>query len=176
MSFQVVALQEVRIPGESLASARKTIAKLGFNLVVGALPSYKTSGFNRKSTHVDQTIPGVGFLIAADVPYQEVAILAMQKWIDKGRFCAIKAFLNNRWVYCFSAYAPVMETEPFLMMSLSSFKNIRPNAVSLGWMLTAIQKMVPLYTVCTLLVGYPLPCAPHTTSQLIAVLMVLPLV
>ena len=114
MSFQVVALQEVRIPGESLASARKTIAKLGFNLVVGALPSYKTSGFNRKSTHVDQTIPGVGFLIAADVPYQEVAIPAMQKWIDKGRFCAIKAFLNNRWVYCFSAYAPVMETEPFL--------------------------------------------------------------
>ena len=114
MNFQVAALQEVRIPVEPLASARKTIAKLGFNLVVGALPSYKTSGFNRKSTHVDQTIPGVGFLIAADVPYQEIAIPAMQKWVDKGRFCAIKAFLNNRWVYCFSAYAPVMDTEPFL--------------------------------------------------------------
>ena len=114
MEFHVAALQEVRIPSESLASARKTIAKLGFNLVVGALPSYKTSGFNRRSTHVDQTIPGVGFLIAADVPYQEIAIPAMQKWVDKGRFSAIKAFLNNRWVHCFSAYAPVMDTEPFL--------------------------------------------------------------
>ena len=114
MDFQVMAMQEVRIPAEALDSARKTIAKLGFNLVVGALPSYKTSGFNRKSTRIDQTIPGVGFLIREDVPYQEISLPAMQQWIDKGRFLAIKAFINNRWVYCFAAYAPVMETEPFL--------------------------------------------------------------
>ena len=82
--------------------------------MVGALPFYKTSGFNRKSTHVDQTIPGVGFLIRDDVPFQEVPVPAMQKWIDKGRFLAIKAFINNRWVYCFTAYAPVMEADPFL--------------------------------------------------------------
>ena len=175
MDFQVAALQEVRIPFESLASARKTIAKLGFNLVVGALPSYRTSGFNRKSTHVDQTIPGVGFLIAADVPYQEIAIPAMQKWIDKGRFYAIKAFLNNRWVYCFSAYTPVMETEPFLDDILELLQEYTADAVLWEWMLTAIHKMVPSYTACMPLVGCPLPCVPHTTSRLIAILMALPL-
>ena len=114
LDFQVTAMQEIRLPAESLDSARKTIAKLGFNLVVGDLPSYKTSGFNRKSTHADQTIPGVGFLRREDIPYQEISVPAMQQWIDKGRFLAIKAFINNRWVYCFTAYAPVMETEPFL--------------------------------------------------------------
>ena len=176
MNFQVAALQEVRIPVESLASARKTIAKLGFNLVVGALPSYKTSGFNRKSTHVGQTVPGVGFLIAADVPYQELAIPAMQKWVDKGRFYAIKAFLNNRWVHCFSAYAPVMETEPFLDDVVEFLQEYTAECCLVGMDANSNTQNGAFVHSMHASGWCPLPCAPRTTSRLIAILMVLPLV
>ena len=98
----------------SLPSIRNTFKQYGFNLFVGTLPNYKTQGHNRKSIHLDQTVPGVAFVVRCHIPVREVSIDNMTKWSQNGRFHAIQIFAQQQWITCFNAYAPTQNSSPFL--------------------------------------------------------------
>ena len=114
LDADIIALQEVRIGEDSLPSIRNTFKQYGFNLFVGTLPNYKTQGHNRKSIHLDQTVPGVAFVVRCHIPMREVSIDNMTKWSQNGRFHAIQIFAQQQWITCFNAYAPTQNSSPFL--------------------------------------------------------------
>ena len=114
LDCEVLALQEVRISQDALRTMRNNFKALGFNLFTGQLPKYKLRGHNRKTMQLDQLVPGVGFLVKDTVPAQELFFPELHHWYEQGRFHAVKVFLNQRWVYCFSSYAPVHNSTPFL--------------------------------------------------------------
>ena len=114
LDADIIALQEVRIGEDSLPSIRNTFKQYGFNLFAGTLPNYKTQGHNRKSIHLDQTVPGVAFVVRCHIPVREVSIDNMTKWSQNGRFHAIQIFAQQQWITCFNAYAPTQNSSPFL--------------------------------------------------------------
>ena len=114
LDADVIALQEVRIGEDSLPSIRNTFKQHGYNLYVGALPKYKTQGHNKKSIHLDQTIPGVAFVVRCHIPVQEIVLDSMSKWAQNGRLHAIQIFAQQKWINCFNAYAPTQNSAPFL--------------------------------------------------------------
>ena len=114
LDADVIALQEVRIGEDSLPSIRNTFKQYGYNLYVGALPKYKTQGHNKKSIHLDQTIPGVAFVVRCHIPVQEIILDSMSKWAQNGRLHAIQIFVQQKWINCFNAYAPTQNSAPFL--------------------------------------------------------------
>ena len=114
LKADVIALQEVRIGEDSVPSMRATFKQHGYNLYFGTLPNYKTQGHNKKSIHLDQTIPGVAFVVKCHIPVQEFRLDAMSKWAQNGRLHAIQIFAQQKWITCFNAYAPTQNSTPFL--------------------------------------------------------------
>ena len=114
LKADVIALQEVRIGEDSVPSIRATFKQHGYNLYFGTLPNYKTQGHNKKSIHLDQTIPGVAFVVKCHIPVQEFRLDAMSKWAQNGRLHAIQIFAQQKWITCFNAYAPTQNSAPFL--------------------------------------------------------------
>ena len=110
----ILAIQEVRICSEQVATVRAALKSYGYNLFLGALPQLKMQGQQRKSLHIDQLVPGVAFLIRDNIPVHEVVLESMGEWYDRGRFLSVKAFLCNRWVHLLCAYSPVQNGSPFL--------------------------------------------------------------
>ena len=114
LEADVVALQEVRIGADSVPGMRSTFKQYGYNLYFSDLPNYKKQGHNKKSIHLEQSIPGVAFAIRTHIPVQEICEDSMSKWFHKGRFLAIKIFIQQRWVTCYNVYAPTQNSAPFL--------------------------------------------------------------
>ena len=114
LDADVIALQEVRIGEDSVPSIRATFKQFGYNLYIGTLPNYKTQGHNKKSIHLDQTIPGVAFVVKCHIPVQEFRLDAMTQWVQNGRLYAIQTFAQQKWITCFNAYAPTQNSAPFL--------------------------------------------------------------
>ena len=57
LEADVVALQEVRIGADSVPGMRSTFKQYGYNLYFSDLPNYKKQGHNKKSIHLEQSIP-----------------------------------------------------------------------------------------------------------------------
>ena len=114
LDADVIALQEARIGEDSFPSIRNTFQQYGYNIFVGALPNYKTQGHNRKSIHLDQTIPGVAFAVRCHIPVQEVSLDSLNKWSQTGRLHVIHIFVQQQWIKCFNAYAPTQNSALFL--------------------------------------------------------------
>ena len=114
LNADVIALQEIRIGEDSLPSIRSSLKQNGYNLYVSALPNYKKQGHNKKSIHLDQTVPGVAFVVRCHIPVQEIGIDSMDKWIQNGRLHAIQIFAQQQWITCINAYAPTQNSAPFL--------------------------------------------------------------
>ena len=114
LEADVVALQEVRIGADSVHGMRSTFKQYGYNLYFSDLPNYKKQGHNKNSIHLEQSIPGVAFAIRTHIPVQEICEDSMSKWFHKGRFLAIKIFIQQRWVTCYNVYAPTQNSAPFL--------------------------------------------------------------
>ena len=114
LGADVIALQEIRIGEDSLPSIRNTFQQYGYNLYVGALPNYKKQGHNKKSIHLDQTIPGVAFVVRFHIPVQEISLDSLSKWSQNGRMKVIQIFAQQQWITCFNAYAPTQNSAPFL--------------------------------------------------------------
>ena len=114
LDADIVALQEVRIGEDSVPGMRLTFKQHGYNLYFSDLPNYKQQGHNKKSIHLDQSIPGVAFAIRSHIPVQEVKIVNMGSWYHKGRFIAVKLFIQQRWITCLNIYAPTQNSKPFL--------------------------------------------------------------
>ena len=114
LGMDILAIQEARISQDVVPGIRASLSKNGYRLFHGTLPSFKLQGHNRKTLHIDQTIPGVAFIVKQHIPVQEVVFEDMQHWESRGRFSALKVFINNKWVLLFNAYAPTQNSTPFL--------------------------------------------------------------
>ena len=114
LGMDILAIQEARISQDVVPGRRASLSKNGYRLFHGTLPSFKLQGHNRKTLHIDQTIPGVAFIVKQHIPVQEVVFEDMQHWESRGRFSALKVFINNKWVLLFNAYAPTQNSTPFL--------------------------------------------------------------
>ena len=96
LEADIIALQEVRIGADSVPGMRSIFKQYGYNLHFSGLPNYKKQGHNKKSIHLEQTVPGVAFAIRSHIPVQEISVESMGNWFQKGRFLAVKTFLFNR--------------------------------------------------------------------------------
>ena len=119
LDADVIALQEVRVGADSVPGIRSTFQQNGYNLYFSGLPNYKQQGHNKKSIHLDQTVPGVAFAIRSHIPVQEISVDSMSAWHLKGRFLAVKVFVQQRWITCLNTYAPTQNSKPFLDELLS---------------------------------------------------------
>ena len=115
----IIALQEVRIGADSVPGMRSIFKQYGYNLHFSGLPKYKEQGHNKKTIHLEQTVPGVAFAIRPHIPVQEISVEPMGNWFQKGWFLTAKTFVQQRWITCFNIYAPTQNTAPFLDELLS---------------------------------------------------------
>ena len=114
LGMDILAIQEARISQDVVPGIRASLGKNGYRLFHGTLPNFKLQGHNRKALHIDQTVPGVAFIVKEHIPVQEVFFEDLQHWESRGRFSALKVFINKKWVLLFNAYAPTQNSTPFL--------------------------------------------------------------
>ena len=95
---------------------RAYVKPLSYMAIISTLVPFQTTkrrDITNKSIHLDQTIPGVAFVVRCHIPVQEISLDSMSKWTQNGRLHAIQIFAQQKWISCFNAYAPTQNSAPF---------------------------------------------------------------
>ena len=107
----VLAIQEARMSKDTAVGLSKECRKNGKQLFFGNLPMYKK---NLNGLFLDKMTPGVAFIISSHISVRDVKVPEMEPWFTQGRFHALQAFVQNKWVTFFNIYAPAQQPEPML--------------------------------------------------------------
>ena len=113
----VLAIQELRTDEATALGLHQQTKTQGFQLIWGTLPKLSHSG---KKGILNPNIPGPGFLVREGIAIRKIHVDPLSKWEGLGRCTAIQVFLQQRWITCISAYAPV-EDPTYLLLDLYNF-------------------------------------------------------
>ena len=112
LGMDILAIQKARISQDIVPGIRASLGKNGYRPFHGTLPNFKLQGHNRKALHIDQTVPGVAFIVE-HIPVQKVFL----KTCGIGNLAADSLrsrSLSKKWVLLFNAYSPTQNSAPFL--------------------------------------------------------------
>ena len=158
LGMDILAIQEARISQDVVPGIRASLGKNGYRLFHGTLPNFKLQGHNRKAMHIDQTVPGVAFIVKEHIPVQEVFFEDLQHWESRGRFSALKVFLSiKNGFYCSMPTRLHKIALLFSMTSLIFLLSMRTRIAFSSLTSMLVLGKVTLFRRFPQLVGSPLP-------------------